>query len=63
MAQINITASELNSAKQHIQNKFAKIELLNSEFQVVDSLEGVMMNGSINIDANPKERAMVEHAP
>lgn len=56
MAQINITASELNSAKQHIQNKFAKIELLNSEFQVVDSLEGVMMNGSINIDANSDMR-------
>lgn len=56
MAQINITASELSSAKQHIQNKFAKIELLNSEFQVVDSLEGVMMNGSINIDANSDMR-------
>ncbi len=52
MANINITASELNTAKQQIQEKYAKIELLNSDFQVVDSLEGIALNGSITIDAN-----------
>lgn len=52
MAQVNITASEFNVARQRIQDKYIKIELLNSDFQVVDSLEGVAMNGSINIDAN-----------
>ena len=59
LAYINITADELNAAKQRIQNKYAKIELLNltsSGFQVVDSLEGVTLNGSISVDANSDMR-------
>lgn len=56
MAQLNITADELKVAKQRIQNKYAKIELLNSDFQVIDSLEGVAINGSISVDATSDMR-------
>lgn len=56
MAQINITADELQVVKQRIQNRYAKIELLNSDFQVIDSLEGVTLNGSISVDANSDMR-------
>lgn len=56
MAYINITASELSVVKQNIQEKYTKIELLNSNFQVVDSLEGITLNGSITIDANSDMR-------
>lgn len=56
MAQINITASELNVAKQRYQNKWVKIELLNANFQTVDSLEGVCLNGSTSVDANSDMR-------
>lgn len=56
MAYVNFTASELNVVKQRIQQKYAKIELLNSDFQVVDSLEGVTLNGSTTIDANSDMR-------
>ena len=56
MAQINISASELNVVRQKYQNRYMKIELLNSDFVVVDSLEGVTLNGSINVDANSDMR-------
>lgn len=56
MAQINISASELNTARQKVQNKFVKIELLNSDFQTVDMLEGVCLNGSTSVDANSDMR-------
>ena len=56
MAQINITASELNVARQRVQNKYVKIELLNANFQTIDSLEGVALNGSISVDANSDMR-------
>ena len=56
MAYIDITASQLNVSKQKIQEKYMKIELLNHNFQVVDSLEGVTLNGSITIDANSDMR-------
>lgn len=56
MAQINITASELNVTRQKIQNKFVKIELLNSDFQTIDMLEGVCLNGSTSVDANSDMR-------
>lgn len=52
MAQFNITASQLRVAKQRIQNKYVRIELLNHNFQVVDNLEGVCLSGSISIDAD-----------
>ena len=50
------TASELSAVKQKIQNRYAKIELLNENFQVVDSLEGVTLNGSTTVDANSDMR-------
>ena len=56
MAQIHITASELNVVKQRVQERYIKIELLNSNYQVVDSLEGVTLNGSISVDANSDMR-------
>lgn len=56
MAYVNITASEFNVVKQSFQEKYAKIELLDSNFQVVDNLEGVTLNGSITIDANSDMR-------
>lgn len=56
MAYVNITASEFNVVKQNIQEKYAKIELLDSNFQILDSLEGVTLNGSITIDANSDMR-------
>lgn len=56
MAQLNITNDELRSVKQSIQNKYTRIELLNSNFQVVDSLEGITENGSINVNADSDMR-------
>lgn len=56
MAQMNFTASELNTAKQKIQNKYAKIELLNFRYQVVDTLEGIAINGSFTVDADSDMR-------
>lgn len=55
MAQINITASELNVVKQRIQNRYAKVELLNYNMQVVDSLTGIL-NGSTSVDATSDMR-------
>lgn len=56
MAYINITTSEFNVVKQNIQEKYARIELLDSNFQILDSLEGITLNGSITIDANSDMR-------
>lgn len=56
MAYVNITASEFNVVRQNIQEKYAKIELLDSNFQILDSLEGVTLNGSTTIDANSDMR-------
>jgi hypothetical protein len=56
LAYINITASQLNVSKQRIQEKYMKIELLDYNFQVVGSLEGITLNGSITIDANSDMR-------
>lgn len=56
MAYIDITASQLNTSKQQIQEKYMRIELLDTNFQVVESLEGVTLNGSLTIDANSDVR-------
>lgn len=56
MAQFNVSASQLRTAKQNIQNKYARIELLNSNFQVVENLEGNCIGGNINIDAESDMR-------
>lgn len=56
MAQINITASQLRAATQPIQNKYVIIELLNSNFQVVDNLNGLCTDGTIALDAGSDMR-------
>lgn len=56
MAQINITASQLRAATQRIQNKYVIVELLNNNFQVVDSLHGICTDGTIALDADSDMR-------
>lgn len=52
MAGFNITSTQFQTALQNIQSRYIKLELLNYQFQTVDSLEGICMGGSISIDAN-----------
>lgn len=52
MSGFSITASQFNSALQNIQNRYIRLELLNYQFQTVDTVEGVATGGSISIDAN-----------
>lgn len=52
MPNLNITENEFRTYLQNIQNRYIRIELLNYQFQTVDSLEGVCTSGSISIDAN-----------
>jgi hypothetical protein len=47
-----ITASQYRIAKQTIRNKFIKINLLNFNYLIVDTLEGNAINGNININAS-----------
>ena len=46
------TQQNYNTAKQNIRNLRVKIDLLNFNFQTVDAIEGNVISGSINIDAN-----------
>lgn len=52
MPSLNITSAQFNSVMQNLQTRYIRIELLNYQFQTVDSLEGVCISGSISIDAN-----------
>lgn len=52
MPTLNITANQFRNVQQTLQNKFVKIELLNYQYQTIDSLEGVATSGAVNIDAN-----------
>lgn len=52
MPSLNITAEQFNVALQSIQNRFIRLELLNYQYQTVNTLEGVATEGSIIIDAN-----------
>lgn len=52
MAGFNITSTQFTTSLQNIQSRYIKLELLNYQFQTVDSLEGVCISGSITIDAN-----------
>lgn len=52
MPGLNITSEQFRTARQSIQSRYIKIELLNYQFQTVDSLEGKCTAGSITIDAN-----------
>lgn len=49
---MNITSAQFATSLQNIQSRYIKIELLNYQFQTVDSLEGICTSGSISIDAN-----------
>lgn len=49
---MSITSEQFATALQNIQSRYIKIELLNYQFQTVDSLEGICTSGSISIDAN-----------
>jgi hypothetical protein len=46
------TQQNYNTAKQNVRNLRVKIDLLNFNFQTVDAIEGNVISGSINIDAN-----------
>lgn len=52
MASLNITSTQFQSVMQNIQSRYVKLELLNYQYQTVDSIEGVCTSGSISIDAN-----------
>lgn len=56
MAGFNITSTQFTTSLQNIQSRYIKLELLNYQFQTVDSLEGVCTSGSITIDANSDMR-------
>lgn len=48
---MTITNSQQDTARQTIRNTHIRVDLLNFQFQVVDSLEGNAVEGSISIDA------------
>ena len=48
---LNITRDQFRTAKQQVQSRFIKIELLNYQFQILDSLEGKATGGNISIQA------------
>lgn len=47
-----INQNDYEIVKQPIRNMFVKIKLLNFNFQTVESLEGTVIDGSINIEAD-----------
>lgn len=52
MAGFNITENQFRNSLQNIQSRYIRLELLNYQFQTVDTIEGVCQNGNINISAN-----------
>lgn len=56
MPNLNITTTQFQAAMQNIQSRYIRLELLNYQFQTVDSLEGVCTSGTISIDANSDMR-------
>ncbi len=52
MPNLNITEGQFRVASQNIQSRLIRLELLNYQYQTVDSLEGVCVSGSFSIDAN-----------
>lgn len=52
MAGFNITENQFRNSLQNIQSRYIRLELLNYQFQTVDTVEGVCQNGNINISAN-----------
>lgn len=52
MAGFNITSTQFQTALQNIQSRYVRLELLNYQFQTVDTIDGICQSGSITIDAN-----------
>lgn len=52
MPNLNITDGQFRSALQNIQSRYIRLELLNFQYQTVDTIEGVCTSGSFTIDAN-----------
>lgn len=52
MPSLNITDGQFRSALQNIQSRYIRLELLNFQYQTVDTVEGVCTSGSFAIDAN-----------
>ena len=53
---MNITEAQYRTSLQRIQNRYIKFDLLNFNYQTVDSLEGIGISGDITIDANSDMR-------
>ena len=49
---VNINQDMYNVTKQSIRNRYAKIEVLNKDFLVVDDFIGNIIDGNVSIDAN-----------
>lgn len=49
---LNITNDQFLTSTQTIQSRHVRLELLNHEYQTVDEIQGVCINGSFSIDAN-----------
>ena len=56
MALHSITTDQFRTARQSVQSRYIKLELLNYQFQTVDELQGVATSGAITIDANSDVR-------
>lgn len=52
----NPTDAELSVIKQKSKDYFVRIELLNKEFKIIDSLTGNIINDSLNVDSSSKQR-------
>lgn len=52
MPSLNITDGQFRSALQNIQSRYIRLELLNFQYQTVDTIEGVCTSGNFAIDAN-----------
>lgn len=46
------TSKELRLLKTHTKELHCKLELLDKNLNVIDSLEGIAIDGSLSIDAN-----------
>lgn len=52
MPNLNITDGQFRSVMQNIQSRYIRLELLNFQYQTVDTVEGICTSGSFSIDAN-----------
>ena len=47
-----ITQSQINTSKQNIRKVFVKLNILNYNFRVVDSIQGNILSGEVQVNAN-----------